>query len=235
MPAPTARPLPGQRGFARRPPKAPPAGRIVGACVSFSVAFVFLVSAGIFFALNHSQWANQPDYQAQIDRLWSQPGAGIPGQEDVDLDHGVSRYYAYLDSPQDEAGSAVDVTVIDLSTGQPVDVAGRSLRPSFQHDGRVLTPKASFRVPVSGRYEIRASARGRPPRDATVKVGPESGLVDGTLPAVSRNLGVFCLVVAALLVAIGVRLIRSHRRLSQAHRDALERYYRTASVEWQRS
>jgi hypothetical protein len=217
----------------RRPPKPPSVGPIIVACVLFSIAVFLLAFGAIFFKLNHDQWANQPDYQAQIDRLWGQPGAGVPGQEDVDLDHGVSRYYAYLDSPSDESSALVDVTVVDLSNGQQVSVAGRSLRPSFQRDGRVLTPKASFRVPVSGRYEVRVSARGRQPIDAAIKVGPEAGLVDGTLPAISRNLGVFCLVVAALLAMIGLLLIRAYRRRSKDHRDALERYYEKASVDWQ--
>src|SRR5262249_32311217 len=98
-PAQGARPLPRAAGVVPGPPKAPSTGRVVVACLLFSAAFGFLVIAGIFFSLNHSQWSNQPGYQAQIDRLWDEPGASIPGQEDVDLDHGMSRYYAYLDSP----------------------------------------------------------------------------------------------------------------------------------------
>lgn len=229
------RPLPGQPGAAaRRPPRPPSATTLVLSIIALAAAAIVGLLAILFLKVSSDQYAAQPTYQSEIDKLWTQEGSPMPGDQTVDL---VRRqmYDVYLETstPKPDPFYLVDVTVTNADTGEAVGVKSRLMNSSFEKDGRRLTPHASFTAPGTGRYTVHVASR--PNEDTTgvrAKVGPSIFLVNGTDAAVGREFAIFLTLVAIALTAAGISGIRRHRRRQRDFAKILERFYEAQSAMW---
>ena len=232
------RPLPGFAGAApKRAPKPPGVTAVVISALALAFALLLGVLAIGFFAVAARDRAEQPARQAELDRLWNQPGNALSGDAgSVDLVR-QQEYEVYLEVDANALAKGRDIPSVDVTVsgpdGEVLNARSRfGWQASFTHAGRALVAEARFLARTGGRYQVKVTAHGKAPVDARVKVGPSPGSVTGDKATLGRNLGIATLVIMAIVAALGVRGIVRFRKRRQSYRRSVERHFAEQAAQW---
>jgi Zn-dependent protease len=188
-------------------------------------ALVLLLIALLFFKLASDESAHQPQYQAEIERLWQSDGLAVPGELTMLLQQS-EHYDAYVERITSDrtSNSVIHILIKNTDTGIPVPLTHALGRASLQRNNRILSPTASFLVPQTGRYTVQAGSETSETLVPKIKIGPTIGLVNGSNAMAGRGIaivvGLFGLVLVALAVLLFIIFIRRrqefHRKLQTA-------------------
>jgi len=213
-------------------PAPPSVVPIVFGIMTLFVGVLLLAIALLFFGLSSSQAARQPQYQAEIDKLWTSDGIAVPGEFTLRLRR-AERYDAYLETRITDAssGDVVDIRVTNADSGLPVALSGLPLPQGFKRDGRELEPKASFTAPENGMYTLRASTKRAVPADAQIKVGPSARNANGSIASSGRSIAIIVSVFAMMFVTVAVVLFLYYRSRRIAFNASLQRFYESQGKE----
>ena len=174
---------------------------------------LLLLLALLFFKLSSDEAARQPQYSAEIDRLWQSEGIPVPGQQTLTLKRSEP-YNAYVERNASDKtnNSVIHILIKDADTGVSVPLTHSPGRASMQRNNRILSPTASFLVPETGRYTVQSASEIAETLVPKIKIGPSIGLVNGSNATAGRGIGIGVSLFGVVLIAVAVLLFIIYAR-----------------------
>lgn len=143
----------------------------------------------------------------------------VDGFQRVSLEQGsatltfeAGSYVGYYEAPSLTNGATVDLSIHDASTGAPIQIGRYGTRLTYSYHGHHGVAVFQFRIPRTGRYDVRFTAADPDlAAGSSIAFGPSitRAIVGGVLTVVAGGL-----VLAAGLITLIVGLVLGRRRRS---------------------